>query len=396
MKKSTCAAVFVHGFMGFGEQDGIYKYVPYWGWLGKNTDAMTHLREKGYEVYAPSVGPVNSAWDRAVDTYYQIVGGTVDYGKVHSEKYGHKRFGRTYPGLIPDLGQPGAHEKIDLIGHSFGAPTVRVLAELLPNGCQEEIEGTPAEELSELYKGGHHCIRSVTTLAGVNNGTTLASFLRERGVLAINDLYLGVNTMFGNSIFADKLIDFHMDQWGVNDDPAAREKTKIRSPFARWKNIQRFDENVRDSVGFEMQIEGMYDMNQSIHCAPDIYYFAHPSGNSHSTSCDIEVMNRDASILAKVVGLITGSYHNTTLQRYGYSRPAWDSQDGFVNTECAKAPYNEPQADYAEGVELEPGKWYNMPVERLSHVSYMGMDMKKGPFFEYYDNLMEFLEKLPG
>lgn len=237
MKKSTCAAVFVHGFMGFGEQDGIYKYVPYWGWLGKNTDAMTHLREKGYEVYAPSVGPVNSAWDRAVDTYYQIVGGTVDYGKVHSEKYGHKRFGRTYPGLIPDLGQPGAHEKIDLIGHSFGAPTVRVLAELLTNGCQEEIEGTPAEELSELYKGGHHCIRSVTTLAGVNNGTTLASFLRERGVLAINDLYLGVNTMFGNSIFADKLIDFHMDQWGVNDDPAAREKTKIRSPFARWKTF---------------------------------------------------------------------------------------------------------------------------------------------------------------
>lgn len=394
MKKDMYPTVFVHGFMGFGEQDGINKYVPYWGWLGKK-NAIDHLRSEGYEVYAPSVGPVNSAWDRAIDTYYQIVGGTVDYGKVHSEKYGHKRYGRTYPGLIKDWGQPGAHEKINLIGHSFGAPTVRVLASLLAYGNQEEIEGTPEDEISELYKGGHNWIHTVTTLAGVNNGTTLASFLRRRGVLAINNLYLGVNTMLGNSLFADKLIDFHMDQWGVNDDPAKREKTTIRSPFAEWKHIQRFDENVRDSVGFEMQIEGMYDMNQFIKLDPNVYYFARPAGNSHPTSKGYDVMNKDASILAKIVGQITGKYTSVRLQRYGYSKPEWDQQDGFVNTASAKAPIHEPQEDYTEGMTFKKGEWVNMPVDKFSHVSYMGMDQKKDVYYKYFDDMMAFLEKIP-
>lgn len=156
MKKSTCAAVFVHGFMGFGEQDGIYKYVPYWGWLGKNTDAMTHLREKGYEVYAPSVGPVNSAWDRAVDTYYQIVGGTVDYGKVHSEKYGHKRFGRTYPGLIPDLGQPGAHEKSTSLATPSAPPQSAYLQSSSQMDAKRKLRALP-------QRNCRNCIREDTT-----------------------------------------------------------------------------------------------------------------------------------------------------------------------------------------------------------------------------------------
>ena len=32
-------------------------------------------------------------WDRAVELFYQIKGGTVDYGKEHSALHGHARFG---------------------------------------------------------------------------------------------------------------------------------------------------------------------------------------------------------------------------------------------------------------------------------------------------------------
>ena len=49
----------------------------------------------GIHTVAPSMGPFTSAWDRACEVYAQLVGGTVDYGKAHSEKYGHERYGRT-------------------------------------------------------------------------------------------------------------------------------------------------------------------------------------------------------------------------------------------------------------------------------------------------------------
>lgn len=135
MYKNKYPVILLHGFMGFGEQDGIDKFWSYWGFR-PDINLIQYLRSENYEVFAPSIGPVGSAWDRACDAYYRIVGGTVDYGKVHSEKYHHARFGRTYPGILPDWGQPGRHEKIDLVGHSFGGPTVRVLAYLLADGSE--------------------------------------------------------------------------------------------------------------------------------------------------------------------------------------------------------------------------------------------------------------------
>ena len=75
--------ILVHGFMGWGPDEmGSYKY-----WGGKY-DIEERLREDGFEVYTANVGPVSSNWDRAVELYYQIKGGQVNYGKIQSEKYG--------------------------------------------------------------------------------------------------------------------------------------------------------------------------------------------------------------------------------------------------------------------------------------------------------------------
>ena len=75
--------VLVHGFMGWGpEEMGSYSY-----WGGKY-DLIKELEEKGHTIYISNVGPVSSNWDRAVELYYQIKGGQVDYGKGHSDTYG--------------------------------------------------------------------------------------------------------------------------------------------------------------------------------------------------------------------------------------------------------------------------------------------------------------------
>jgi len=101
-KQNSYPVVCVHGFAGFGEDELISKMFPYFGlWNG---DVRKVSRNLNLDCCIPSLGPFSSAWDRACELYTHIVGGTVDYGKVHSEKNGHKRFGRTYDALIPDWG----------------------------------------------------------------------------------------------------------------------------------------------------------------------------------------------------------------------------------------------------------------------------------------------------
>src|ERR1700741_962460 len=78
--------ILVHGFAGFGRSEMLgYKY---WGGLN---DLPTQLQSKySNRMVAPAVvGPFSSNWDRAVELFYQIKGGCVDYGAAHSSLNGH-------------------------------------------------------------------------------------------------------------------------------------------------------------------------------------------------------------------------------------------------------------------------------------------------------------------
>ena len=86
--------VFVHGLSGWGSYDKADKRMPYWGM--RNGSLIEFLGKKGYDCYSASVDPIGSARDRACELYAQLYGKRVDYGKAHSEKYGHERFGRDF------------------------------------------------------------------------------------------------------------------------------------------------------------------------------------------------------------------------------------------------------------------------------------------------------------
>ena len=144
------------------------------------TDVMKHLRSCGADVYAASVGPISSAWDRACELYAQLTGTVTDYGAAHAEKYGHDRYGRDYSGgkynkLIQ--GTWDAQHPINLVGHSFGGATSRQLATFLKIGNAEEqayMAAHPeAGTISPLFTGGKaNWIYSLTALAAPSNGTT--------------------------------------------------------------------------------------------------------------------------------------------------------------------------------------------------------------------------------
>ena len=114
-------AVFVHGLLGWGARDALYRAVPYWGLAAG--DVPGYLNACGYDCRAASVGIISSAWDRACELYAELTGGTADYGIAHARRFGHARFGTAYPApLVPDW---GADRPIDLVGHSFGGATAR-------------------------------------------------------------------------------------------------------------------------------------------------------------------------------------------------------------------------------------------------------------------------------
>ena len=83
--KTDYPYIFVHGMGGWGSETPYYSLSPYWGGgllPGSDTDIVRILNENGVEAYAPSVGPLNSAWDRACELFAQLTGTVVDYGFV--------------------------------------------------------------------------------------------------------------------------------------------------------------------------------------------------------------------------------------------------------------------------------------------------------------------------
>lgn len=69
--------IFVHGILGYGDQDKLNSVTPYWGMQYKE-DLMKSLSAHGYNCHAASVGPLSSAWDRACELYAQLAGTVVD------------------------------------------------------------------------------------------------------------------------------------------------------------------------------------------------------------------------------------------------------------------------------------------------------------------------------
>lgn len=108
----------------------------------------------GYDCYEPSVAPSGSAWDRACELYAQLAGTVVDYGKEHSERCHHERYGVDYSKnpLMTDFDD----SQIVLLGHSFGGATIRLFSEItkehvkagetMSKGTKAKLDGRIAQD----------------------------------------------------------------------------------------------------------------------------------------------------------------------------------------------------------------------------------------------------------
>ena len=346
--------VFVHGLSGWGEYDFYYKFFPYWGVFGG--DLMTYLRARGIDAHGASVSPTASAWDRACELYAQLTGTVTDYGKAHSERCHHDRYGKDYTGnaLIDSW---SAEDKINILGHSFGGATVLRLVQLMDSGSEEERAATPASELSELFTGGKgDWFYSVTMLSAPINGTTAYEVEDEENKLSD----VGMTTTFFNTATTPP-------QDGRTDE---------------------------DTAAWDMHIDNALEMVKDFNVIDSIYYFSIPccltdiDETTGYSVPDTEHMEPMFQVSSREMGAYTGY----TPGGY-YVDESWQPNDGLVNTISARAPSGQPQQDYDE-TNVQPGIWNVMPTYRGDHMSLEGGLLVNNNVRQLYADLINLINNL--
>ena len=338
--------VFVHGLSGWGSYDSTYKIMPYWGMFGG--DLMKYLGDKGFNAYAASVDPNGSAWDRACELYAQLTGTRVDYGKAHSERCRHERYGEDFTGraLIPSF---SAEDKINLLGHSFGGATTRLFANIMEKGSAEEIAATPADELSDYFKGGKgDWIYSITSLAAPHNGTS------------------AYHT--GDNQVAEPAPSSVEEETNPVKDYFSNISNKIMSKFTGGERDDRISSDYAD---YDMNIDNALKLNETIITYKNTYYFSiactATTENADGThSPDTKIMESIYTGTSERMGKYTG------VTKGGFIiDETWLENDGLVNTVSALAPSSAPSTQYVAG-NVSKGIWNIMPIYHGDHMSLQG------------------------
>lgn len=358
--RSDIRYIFVHGLSGWGSYDSRYRMMPYWGMFGG--DLIKYLNRQGFSCHAASVSPEGSAWDRACELYAQLAGTVVDYGKAHSERCGHERFGRDYSRdpLIPDWNEG---RKIVLLGHSFGGATIRLFSELLANGSEEELSATGAEEISPFFRGGDGGrIHAVVTLAAPTNGTTAYDLHEDE------------------SFDPEAVTVSNRDQW-------------MGKLFSSRKTAERDGRSKDDYAAFDMHIDNALALNARISTLPGTYYFAVPCSATQAAEDGTQrpIRRMMEGMFRKSAAQI-GSYTGITAGGFVID-DSWLENDGLVNTVSARAPIGAPSAPY-DPDHAEPGIWYVMPTYSGDHMSLQGGMTKRNNIRPFYLELLKSLDSL--
>ena len=348
--------IFVHGLSGWGSYDRANRRIPYWGMRGGDLTAF--LRGKGYDCRAASVAPGGSAWDRTCELYAQLAGTRTDYGKAHSEKARHGRYGRDFSAcpLIPEW---NGDTRLVLLGHSFGGATVRLFAELLAHGDEEERK---AGADSPLFRGGmEKRIHSVVTLASPMNGTTAY----------------------------DLFTDPSFDPGKVPVPWWSRAAARIMSMGTKPERDARED---WDYAGWEMHIDNALAMNRRITTLPRVYYFSVPCGFTRLQKDGTHKPEKGMEPLFVMRSRQIGAYSGKTPGGVPLD-DAWRENDGLVNTISAKAPHNAPSVPL-DRENIVPGVWNVFPTIRGDHMWLQGGLAHRHDIRGFYLELMTMISRL--
>ena len=376
--------VLIHGFFGWGNDEmGNYRY---WGGY---KDIQKILEDNGYKVLNVSVGPISSNWDRAVEVYYQLKGGQVDYGYGHSKKYGliQKPLDKNYKGLYPEWDE---NHPVHLIGHSMGGQTARMLQYLLETEIFEDTSAGRKEKSKLLGQSNTGLISSITSLATPHDGSTLADIVTK--TFPFIQYFIGLAGVMGTEFF-----NFDLSQWNL-----------IRGPDETWSSyVRRMRSHkawgTKNISAWDLSVDGAAELNSYMNASPDIYYFSFVfSATSKDKSTGYHVPNKDVFLLIRSRAKLLGS--KIVFKSDGTETDStWWENDGIVNVRSMKGPTSgqngpDPIVQFVKSDPLMQGQWYTFDTVDLDHyqsVGHMLSKEKRKKLDSLYINHAKLLSSLP-
>lgn len=369
--------VMVHGLCGWGNNEMFNEY--YWGGSSSLKDLLS---SKGYTVFTPTIGPISSNWDRACELYAYLKGGTVDYGEAHSKKHGHARYGRTFPGVYPKLGEysdKNELQKIHLIGHSMGGQTSRLLAELLENGDKEEINET-GDKTSPLFTGNKHWVDSITTICTPHDGSQEAE-IQENFEPFVHKFFAAVAADAGLDPSSNPDFDLRLDQWGLRKNSNESFENYLNRVFKSniWKKT-------KDLSIWDLSLEGAKEFNLKVPALGDIYYFSVSTSDTHKdllTKYQLPNINMHPLLIKSAIDM--GVYTQDAPNKVKVDSNWWEN-DGLVSVRSAIAPH-EGSSDKIINYDGTPkiGEWNYLG--NLSNIDHFEIMLRHQPqYYKFIEN----------
>ncbi|MGW7832226.1 lipase-like domain-containing protein [Staphylococcus xylosus] len=353
VKKNKYPIILAHGFSGYPDESKPAVLPPYWG--GNKVDLDKELNKQGYDVREGGMSPFGSNYDRALELYYYIKGGTVDYGAYHSKKYGHARYGKTYKGIYPEWA-PG--KKVHLVGHSFGGQTIQVLEDMLRHGVPEEIEYQKKHggDIPEIFAGGNNnMVSSVTTIATPHNGTFISDKLGNKPIA--RKLFYKILKYTSNKYTK---ADYGLEPWGIKqrDDESFIQYLKRVKDNKVWKT--------EDTSFTDGSIEGSKKINDRLTLSKDVAYTSITAEDTHKTFNNRQRGNFKMFAPFKLLANLVGRQNPES----------WREGDGPVPLKSGLYPFNKPHKDTTFDSKPELGLWGVMPtLKNWDHMDLVGWDL---------------------
>lgn len=406
--------VLVHGLAGFGQYDDLNSIIQYWGYTSGSIDK--YIEKYGNECYEASVGPISSAWDRACELYAQLTGTVTDYGAYHAAVHGHDRYGRDYTahgyGKLMKK-EWNASNPINLVAHSFGGVTCRLLIQLLADGSKAEynyaVKTGTLGNLSPLFTGGkRNWVYSLTTLAAPSNGSTvcealpnIVNFVGE--LMTVGSKALSVTSLKG-------VYDFQLEHFGIT----AKKTDTLDSLYKKIVKSGFMDHN--DNAFADLALDKAIDMNKDLKLQSSVYYFSYYGDRTTRTILGTYKPTVRMWAPFQISGAAMCTYNGTTAGYYynGYganktkvsvtktkaNTATWKRSDGMVPVESGQYPFhyeNGKRVDDAHtsasvGVTAKKtGVWYVMPVVDADHLTFCGgvLNETVSSVHSFYNGVMQ-------